>query len=154
MKTRLLEYFVCPTSGNKVKLEISERDGDEILEGSLVSPSGERYQVRGGIPRFVSSEKYTDTFGFQWNRHARIYFDDKDKYRIHSTYEQLEQKLGLSLEKVRDKTVLDIGCGTGISGAVMAEWGAREVFCIDLSSSVEAAYSLPDSFLSHCRMVA
>jgi SAM-dependent methyltransferase len=141
MKTCLLEYLVCPTSGNKVELEISEWDGDEILEGSLVSPSGERYPIRRGIPRFVSSEKYTDTFGFQWNKHARIYFDGTYKYRTRSIYEQLGQTLGLSQEKIRDKTVLDIGCGTGANGAAMAEWGAREVFCVDLSSAVEAAYA-------------
>ena len=141
MKTHLLQYLVCPTRGTKFELEISERDGDEILEGSLVSPFGERYPVRDGIPRFVSSEKYTDTFGFQWNRHARIYCDGKDKHRIYSSSDQLERRLDLSLEKVRDKTVLDIGCGTGANGAVMAEWGAREVFCVDLSSAVEAAYA-------------
>jgi SAM-dependent methyltransferase len=141
MKTYLLERLFCPISGNKVKLEISKQDGDEILEGSLVSPSGERYPIRGGIPRFVSSEKYTGTFGFQWKKHTRIYFDGKDKYRTRSIHKQLEQTLGLSLEKVRDKTILDIGCGTGAYGAAMAEWGAREVFCIDLSSAVEAAYA-------------
>jgi len=141
MKKQLLEYLVCPTSGNKVELDISEQDGDEILEGSLVSPFGERYPVCGGIPRFISSEKYTETFGFQWNKHTRIYFDGKDKHRIYSSSNQLERKLGLSLEKVRDKKVLDIGCGTGANGAVMAEWGAREVFCVDLSSAVESAYA-------------
>jgi SAM-dependent methyltransferase len=141
MKTRLLEYLTCPTSGNKLELEISERDGDDILEGSLLSTSGQRYQIRKGIPRFVSSEDYTDKFGFEWNRHARIYFDHKDKYRVYSTYAQLERKLALSPEKVRGKTVLDIGCGTGANGAAMVEWGAREVFCVDLSSAVEAAYA-------------
>src|SRR5438876_804968 len=124
MKQHLLEYLVCPASCNKLELEIFERDGEEILEGVLLSPLGQRYPIRGGIPRFVSSEAYTDTFGFEWNRHARIYFDGKDRYRIHSTYSQLERKLGLSPEKVKDRLVLDVGCGTGANAAVIAEWGA------------------------------
>lgn len=141
MKQRLLEYLLCPISGNKLNLEIFERDGDEILEGSLLSPFGQKYPVRAGIPRFVSSEAYAATFGFEWNRHARIYFDDKDKYRIHSTGSQLARKLDLSPEKVRGHLVLDAGCGTGANAVAMAEWGAREVFCVDLSSAVEAAFA-------------
>jgi uncharacterized protein YbaR (Trm112 family) len=139
MKKRLLEYLVSPTSGNKFSLEVSKKDGDEILEGTLVASSGEQYPIVGGIPRFVSSELYTGTFGFQWNRHSRIYFDNKDQYRVYSTFQQLQRILGLSPEKVKDKTVLDIGCGVGANGAAMAEWGAREIFCVDLSSAVEAA---------------
>jgi len=141
MKKRLLEYLVSPTSGNKFSLEVSKKDGDEILEGTLVASSGEQYPIVGGIPRFVSSELYTGTFGFQWNRHSRIYFDNKDQYRVYSTFQQLQRILGLSPEKVKDKTVLDIGCGVGANGAAMAEWGAREIFCVDLSSAVEAAYA-------------
>ncbi len=141
MKPRLLEYLVCPVSGEKLELEILERDGDEILEGSLLSPLGQSYPVHRGIPRFVSLEAYTAAFGFEWNRHARIYFDDKDKYRVYSTYAQLERKLALSPDKVRDHLVLDAGCGTGANAAAMAEWGAREVFCIDLSSAVDASFA-------------
>jgi SAM-dependent methyltransferase len=36
---------------------------------------------------------------------------------------------------------MDVGCGTGANGAVIAEWGAREVFCVDLSSAVVAAFA-------------
>ena len=135
MKHRLLEYLVCPTSGSQLRLEGSRCDGDEIIEGLLISLEGRQYPVRNGVPRFVSSEEYTNTFGFQWNMHGRIYFDDKDKYRVTSTYTQLRQKLGLSPEMISGKTVLDIGCGTGANGAVMVEWGAREVFCVDFELS-------------------
>lgn len=141
MKPRLLEYLVCPISGNKLELETFERDGNEILEGSLLSPSGQRYPICGGIPRFVSSEAYATTFGFEWNRHARIYFDDKDKYRVYSTYSELQRKLHLSPAKVKDRIILDAGCGTGANAAAMAEWEAREIFCVDLSSAVEASFA-------------
>jgi SAM-dependent methyltransferase len=141
MKERLVEYLVCPRSGKPLELRINKRDQEEILEGLLVSPDGTEYPIRRGIPRFVSSEEYTDTFGFQWNKHSRIYFDNKDQHRVCSTYDQLQTKLGLSSQKVKDQTVLDVGCGTGANGAAISEWGAREVFCVDLSSAVEAAYA-------------
>ena len=141
MKQRLSEYLICPASGSRLKLEVFRRDGEEIVEGLLVPSEGTPYPIRNGVPRFVSSEEYTNTFGFQWNRHARIYFDNKDKNRISSTCEQLERKLGMSPDIVNGKAVLDVGCGTGANGAAMANWGAREVFCVDLSSAVEAAYA-------------
>jgi SAM-dependent methyltransferase/uncharacterized protein YbaR (Trm112 family) len=141
VKQRLLEYLICPASGSQLKLEVSRRDGEEIVEGLLVPSEGTPYPIRNGVPRFVSSEEYTNTFGFQWNRHNRIYFDDKDRYRIHSTYDQLGLKLSLSPERVDGKTVLDIGCGTGANAVAIAEWGAREVFCVDLSSAVEGTYA-------------
>lgn len=141
MRRRILDHLVCPVSGSKLRLETAKQQDDEIIEGALVSEEGKRYFIRNGVPRFVSSEEYTDTFGFQWNRHSLIYVDNKDKYRIYSTQDQLQRKLGLSSEKVKAKTVLDVGCGTGANGAALAEWGAKEVFCVDLSSAVVAAYA-------------
>ena len=91
MKERLVEYLICPQSGKRLKLRVNKYDQDEILEGLLISPDGVEYPICRGIPRFVSSEEYTKTFGFQWNRHARIYFDDKDQRRVYSTYYQLQQ---------------------------------------------------------------
>jgi len=140
MKASALDFLVCPVSGTNLELEVFERDGSEILEGLLASASGQKYPIRRGVPRFVSSEEYTDTFGFQWNRHARIYLDGTDKHRVYSTFDQLKQKLALSPEKVSGKTILDVGCGTGANGLAVSEWNAREVFCVDLSSAVEAAY--------------
>jgi SAM-dependent methyltransferase len=141
MKIRLLEYLTCPTSGSQLKLEISKRDGEDIVEGSLISSEGLSYPIYNGVPRFVSSQNYVETFGFQWSRHARIYFDGKDNYRVKSTSTQLQQKSGLSPQTVTGRSVLDVGCGTGANAFTMAEWGARDVFCVDLSSAVDAAHA-------------
>jgi SAM-dependent methyltransferase len=141
MKQRLLEFLVCPVSRTKLELEVFESDGDEIMEGLLRSPLGQTYPIHGGIPRFVSSKSYTTSFGYEWNRHSRIYFDGKDRYRIHSTYSQLARKLDLSQEKVRNGIVMDVGCGTGANAAVVSEMGAREIFCVDLSVAVVSAFA-------------
>jgi SAM-dependent methyltransferase/uncharacterized protein YbaR (Trm112 family) len=141
MKRRLLDILVCPESGARLELEVIKSDGNEIMEGILRSPNGKTYPITGGIPRFVPSEAYTSSFGYEWNRHSRIYFDGKDKHRIYSTHSQLSRKLDLNPEKVGDAVVLDVGCGTGANAAAIADWGAREVLCIDLSSAVVAAFS-------------
>jgi SAM-dependent methyltransferase len=141
MKAKLLDHLVCPRTGAPLTLEVFTRDGDEIVEGALVSPDGQKYPITRGIPRFVPSENYASTFGFEWNTHSRIYLDGTDRFRVRSTQEQLGYKLGLSASKVAGARVLDVGCGTGANGIAVSDWGASEVFCIDLSAAVEAAYA-------------
>lgn len=141
MKEHLLEHLVCPTSRKELQLKVRQRDGEEIIKGSLLSPAGQEYSIDGGIPRFTSSDKYSGMFGFEWNRHARIYFDKKQRFRIHPIASHLAQKLGLWSEEVKGKMILDVGCGTGAHAASVAEWGAQEIFCVDLSSAVQAAYA-------------
>jgi len=141
MKRRLLDILVCPDSRTRLELEVFKSDGDEIMEGALRSSPGKIYPIKGGIPRFVSSEAYTASFGYEWNRHSRIYFDGKDKHRMYSTHSQLGRKLDLNPDKVRDAVVLDVGCGTGANAAAIADWGARDVLCVDLSSAVDAAFA-------------
>jgi SAM-dependent methyltransferase len=141
MKRQLLEHLVCPASGDALTLETFKGDGDEILEGRLFSPSGRSYAISRGVPRMCSSELYASSFGYEWNSHSRIYLDGTDRFRIHSTQAQMKRKLGLTAATVRDRRLLDVGCGTGANAAAMAEWGAAEVFCVDVSSAVDAAFT-------------
>lgn len=127
MKERLLHYLVCPDSREKLRLKIQEREGEEIIRGSLVSPAGKEYPIDNGIPRFVSTEKYTGMFGFEWNRHSRVYLDNKDRFRRYPISSHLTSKLGLSPDSVKDRIVLDIGCGTGAYAATVAQWGAGKL---------------------------
>jgi ubiquinone/menaquinone biosynthesis C-methylase UbiE/uncharacterized protein YbaR (Trm112 family) len=141
MKRHLLEHLVCPVSGDALTLEIVKRDGDEILEGRLFSPGGRNYAISRGVPRMCSSETYASSFGYEWNAHSRIYFDGTDRLRIHSTQDQMQRKLGLAAGTAGQGRVLDVGCGTGANAAAVAEWGAGEVFCVDVSSAVDAAFT-------------
>jgi SAM-dependent methyltransferase len=88
-----------------------------------------------GIWRFVSSEHYAGSFGFQWNRHRRTQFDTPRSRRS----EEFLRSVGLSPELVRGMTVVDAGCGAGRYAEVLQRWGAR-VLAIDLSVAVEACH--------------
>ena len=44
-------------------------------------------------------------------------------------------ELAKYLFNVRDKSVLDVGCGTGLFGIVSAKLGAREVYATDTESA-------------------
>lgn len=126
MKDWLLQLLRDPVDGRTLT-----RDGEE-----LVSPSGRRYPIVRGIPRFVPSDSYAGSFGYQWNQFARTQLDSESG-RPESRNAFL-QKTGLRLEDLAGKTVLDVGCGMGRFAEVVAEAGARLVG-IDLSVAVDAA---------------
>ena len=55
MKSDLLDYLCDPLTGAPLRLEAETFEGDEIIEGVLIAPSGKRYPIRNGIPRFVEA---------------------------------------------------------------------------------------------------
>lgn len=104
----------------------------------LVTTDGSRrYPIVRGIPRFVSSDLYVDSFSFEWNVHKRTQLDT---YRQdNSSTDVFQQKTGLTPEQVRGKLVLDAGVGAGRFSDTLLRWGAR-VVAVDLSYAVEAAH--------------
>ena len=141
MKRRLLDYLACPSCGGEINLNfISEEDGIEILSGALSCASCNRtFQIVRGIPRFadfqnIESDKQAtaDKFGWSWTEFSH----DDAKYE--------EQFLGwiapVKQQFVRDKVVLEGGCGKGRHSRRVAGWGARDIVAVDLSDAVEVAF--------------
>jgi SAM-dependent methyltransferase len=126
MKPWLLELLRDPENGNRLTF-----DGE-----ALVGPGHRRFPIVEGVPRFVSTEAYVGTFGFQWNAFAKTQLDSAAGR--HDSRDTFEAKTGLRLSDLRGKTVLDAGCGMGRFAEVAAGAGAR-VVAVDLSSSVSAA---------------
>ena len=126
MRDWLTELLRDPIDGSVLRVD-SE---------SLESPSGRRYPIVRGIPRFVRSEDYADTFGYQWTTFARTQLDSANGTT--QSRDAFLEKTSLSLDHFEGKTVLDVGCGMGRYAEVVAQAGAR-VVGVDLSAAVEAA---------------
>ena len=124
--------------------------GEERVEDShyLICPQGCRVPVVNGIPRFVDSSNYASAFGLQWNRFRRTQLDSYTGTTI--SRDRVRGALGGSLDVVRGKSVLEVGCGAGRFTEVLLSAGAR-VFACDLSEAVEANYAncghRPDYFV-------
>lgn len=101
---------------------------------SLDCAQGCRTPVVDGIPRFVDSSLYAAAFGRQWKAHPRTQLDSDTGVPI--SRDRLVRCLGGSLDAVRGKTVLEVGCGAGRFTEILLEAGARVVAC-DLSDAVE-----------------
>lgn len=142
MKQKLLEYLACPSCCGEIQLSPdSKREGEEILDGELrCRACAQCFPVTRGVPRFVELDKIeqdkaatAENFGWQWQ-----HFDETDE-------RYGEQFLGwitpVESSFFAGKVVLEGGCGKGRHTLLAANWGAKDIIGVDLSSAVETAFS-------------
>ena len=106
-------------------------------ESALACSQGCHIPVIRNVPRFVQSSKYASAFGLQWNAFRKTQLDSYTGTTISKV--RLTRCFGGSLEIVRGKSVLEVGCGAGRFTELLLSAGAR-VFASDLSEAVEANY--------------
>ncbi len=137
MKERLLELLRCPRCRTRLEVEATEQRSGEIHSGILhCLAGGDRYPIVDFVPRFVSSEHYVGSFGFQWNRFKHVQLDCvMGNQRSEGEF---GWKTGFQSGDLAGKLVLDVGVGAGRYADVVSRWGA-EVVGVDLSIAVNAA---------------
>jgi len=142
MKTSLIPRLRCPVSGQSLHAQDAHgaplaASAAELAEGWLVSEDDQhRHPVRGGIPRFVSASNYADNFGMQWNKFSRTQLDSHSGHPI--TAERFWAATGWKPADLKDRWLLDVGCGSGRFAEVALDAGAN-VVALDYSSAVDAA---------------
>jgi SAM-dependent methyltransferase len=109
-----------------------------VLEGMLVCCScGVQHPIVNAIPRFVPTENYAGSFGYQWNIHRKTQLDSY-------TGLPLSQQRLFSVSKWPDtlegQRILEAGSGAGRFTEVLLQTGA-ELFSFDYSNAVEANLS-------------
>lgn len=138
MKKNLLEILVCPDCKNNLELAINKKINHEIKEGTLkCSKCNKKYKIENYIPRFVEVDKYVDSFSFQWTIHSKTQLDSFSG--TNESEETFKLKTGFSLNDLKNKLILDAGCGSGRYIEVVNKYGG-EVVGVDLSYSVDAAF--------------
>lgn len=118
-------------------LLVSPRDGKPLTHHSdqLIGAAGDRYPVKDGIPRFVQTPEYVESFGKQWNRYRRVQLDSVIGRPLSRS--RLYEGTKWNPATVAGDLVLDLGCGAGRFTEVLAADGAR-VVAVDASSAVDA----------------
>lgn len=108
-------------------------DESPIESGTLACSACEtEYPIRGYIPRFVDSENYASSFGFEWRQHARTQLDKFNGTTV--SKERFFRETGWA-EDLSGQRILEVGCGSGRFTQVALDTGA-EVFSIDYSDAV------------------
>lgn len=118
MKKSALENYACPATNSNLTLLDSRVEEDEVLEGTLISPNGTRFEIAHGVPDFT----YPQTLP-QSDADARKSYDesadsyDAFAYLTYLTYGEDEAAIAETmidrLHLQGKERVLEIGCGTG-----------------------------------------
>jgi SAM-dependent methyltransferase len=131
---KLLDVLADPATGEPLEL-LNDPGGDWIPAGELASPSGARFPIIRGVPRFVN-EGYAESFGLQWNRFARVQLDSANGGSY--SRDRFDNELQWTRADLDGQWTVDAGCGSGRFAEIAASYGA-EVVAVDLSSAVDAA---------------
>jgi SAM-dependent methyltransferase len=137
MHEKLMELLVEPKTRGELKLEVTRHRGPVIEEGSLTSAAtGRSYPIVNGIPRFVKTDTYAETFGRQWNAFREVQLDSENGASY--SRQRFDEDTGWQSDELKDRWVLDAGCGAGRYAEISASRGPNLV-ALDLSTAVEAA---------------
>ena len=138
IKQEFLDIVRCPNCRDKLLLEDYVETHGQIENGTLVCQNcRHKYPVKQNIPRFVSNEHDLANFGFQWNLFRKTQLDSHSGLPISKN--RFFKNSGWKPEELKDKLVLDVGCGSGRFTEIALRSGAR-VVAVDYSSSVEACW--------------
>lgn len=133
MTPKLIEYLCEPISKAPLQLRdvVTDVDGN-IQSGVLLAPSGKRYPIINGIPRFVDyvPTATVESFGDEWN-----YFNFID-FKINWLKHMVTNTFG-STDAFKGRLIVDAGGGSGAQTKWFAEYGASHVIMMDLSHSVD-----------------
>jgi len=137
MNLSSVEWFRCIGCGAPFRVESTSpiENNGKIDEGQLICTScGRMFPIVRSIARFVPSEGYAHSFGYQWNYFDKTQLDshmgnDLSRERFFATTQWSKQMDG--------QVILEAGCGMGRFTQIALATGA-EVFSFDLSNAVEA----------------
>ena len=152
MKKSLMQYMACPSCGAGLQLsEPHQEDGLEVISGLLLCPEGHAFPVTEGVPRMVVSDTLETTkvdtqrsFSEKWAKIPDYGHDSSTRefqlrwYLQRYGWNSLE---GLTAFLSTRRFILDAGTGTGRDTKLYAENTGGQVFGIDISRSVDAAYA-------------
>lgn len=123
--------FICPTCQGDLSFHENE-NYYACLNCNTEFP------IVSDIPRFLTGDNYTDSFGFQWNIHRRTQLDSYTGLSISS--DRVRAITGWSERtNLKKSTILEAGSGAGRFTEIILKTGAT-VVSFDFSSAVEANF--------------
>lgn len=126
MKHTMTSIYVCPATRTPLQLSITERVGDEVVTGQLVSENGLIFEIKQGVPDFTYPKQLpsSDLAAKQWyDSNADVY----DEYLplTFKTFDVDEPAVrGALVDKLRlepEHKVLELGAGTGRDSLLIAQ---------------------------------
>ncbi|MBX9572855.1 MAG: methyltransferase domain-containing protein [Candidatus Obscuribacterales bacterium] len=146
MKPSALPYLACIHCKGGLHLEereskpVDTAEGREIMSGTLTCTNClKQYAITGGVPRMIdaalsSSVDLTtgDRFADAWKEFPRLVATYKKQF-----YDWIYP---VDEDFIKNKIVLEAGCGKGRHAQLIAESGAKMVFAIDIGDAIDVAF--------------
>jgi ubiquinone/menaquinone biosynthesis C-methylase UbiE/uncharacterized protein YbaR (Trm112 family) len=126
VKQEYLKYLVCPVCSGELRIvQVGSCQGDAIEHGLLgCDQCPAEYTITNYIPRFVISDDYTISFGFQWTKYARTQYDSHTGTTISERRFFDETKWPRQL---KGDVILEVGSGSGRFTEQAASTGATVI---------------------------
>lgn len=146
MKPSALAYLVCIHCKSYLHLDESESkpvdtaERKEIITGTLTCKGCLiQYKVAGGVPRMIDEDLSSSVDLTTGGRFADAW---KEFPRLIDTYKQqfYDWLYPVDEDYIKNKLVLEAGCGKGSHSQVMIQSGAKAVFAIDIGEAIDVAY--------------
>jgi SAM-dependent methyltransferase len=129
----LLHWLRCPICRTRL---LADGEAPTLDSGSLHCEKGHSFPIVRGVPRFVASDAYTQSFSYEWQRFRRTQLDSQTGRA--DTCDRLQASLNFPLDQLQGKLVLDAGCGTGRFAEIVSRYGGEYVG-LDFSYAIDAA---------------
>lgn len=145
MKSSTSEYLVCPKCKHKLNLIIKEEVEGNIVDGQLKCSNqqclGSFIIVNGFadlcVLKYPEEQDVVDSFGFEWNAHH------KGKIEKHTVFgrdnetdtEYFFKALHIRPEDLKDKLVIDVGCGSAKLTKSISSFSPSFVFGTDINEA-------------------
>lgn len=145
MRPNALKYLACLNCGADLQLingySSHPNIPGEIYNGKLECIScGSQYDIVRGVPRMLDPSKSTPTdirtgrsFAEAWKRFPLIT----------ETYEKQFYDWIFPVDSgfLKDKVILESGCGKGRHAKLVHDAGAKAIFAVDIGEAVDVAYA-------------
>jgi ubiquinone/menaquinone biosynthesis C-methylase UbiE/uncharacterized protein YbaR (Trm112 family) len=138
MQMKLLEKLACPKCHGELSCAATATaENEEIETGNLqCKQCAQSFPIKSGIPRFVDTDNYATSFGYQWNRFRLEQIDSNNGTQLSA--DRFYRETGWTKECLKGKWVLDAGCGAGRFVDVASQADC-DVVGLDISNAVDAA---------------
>jgi len=137
MRIRHLHVLCCPECRSDLAVRSAdEQIGDDVVDGELECTGCARtFAIRERIPVFAETTESVEMFGWQWSQFNKLQRDDYNGTDM--VRKTILRRTGWSPEHLRDRAVLECGCGSGNDTGVLSTM-AKLVVSLDLSYGVHS----------------
>ena len=110
----------------------------EYIEGGLTDREGNFFPLKNGAYRFIETEGYCSSFGFQWNKFQRLQIDkysgvtmSRDRFFAVTKWDELN---------LDGENILEVGSGAGRFTQIVLDYTKANLYSVDYSEAVEANF--------------